>query len=346
MKKILFYIVIQFFSISLLAQRLHMPDEVIRLMEKSKITYVFDTLQTLKFESITFPNIGQKTKRLYRIDTENEIRLDEEKNIKYNKKELKYLKKGNKLVKKKKIEKARKFYLMAYDLQPSDIRISNKIGQTYFDLKEYDTAIHWFQKSINFNFIDTEARIQLAESYIAINEHQKAVKEITLAHIFNRNDDDIIHQLRNIYAQSEYKYFEISFHPRFELFQTANKDINILYGHSIWAAYAAVKALWLYEPNYATEMNKISNQSHQMIMEKEAVLNALITYDNLEEKDKEKKFPLLHLLSDISLKGQIDNFILYEIISKEDPLSLLLLSKEKIEALSQYIIQYRSGLKL
>jgi hypothetical protein len=91
-------------------------------------------------------------------------------------------------------------------------------------------------------------------------------------------------------------------------------------------------------------MIKISNQSIAMIRKKEALLNALITYENIHNSNKKESFPLLELLRKISLQGQIDNFLLYEIIAKEYPNYILQLSKEKIDKLINYLLEYRSGI--
>ncbi len=333
-----------FISFQLIGQRIHEPAEILRMMEKSEIVYTIDTLIQEKKEA-RYNDIGQKSERLVRIATETEVRLDEERPLNENKKLKNKLKKGDKNLGKGKNEKARVCFTKANEISPSDTRIINRIGDSYFYEKDYPSAVFWYDRALEFNSINTDALVQSALAHMEMGDSEKALSRISLAHIYNRNDKKVLEQLKTVYEKFGLNYNDTHFEPVYKLSKNDDKNIKIEYGHSIWAAYAAVKAVWKFEPNYSQDMAKLSRQTEDIIREKEAVFNALLTYESLEDSNKAKQFPLLALLSEISIKGQIDNFIMYEIISRIDPLYPLLLSSEKQESLKNYLLTYRSKIK-
>jgi tetratricopeptide (TPR) repeat protein len=322
-------------------QRLHDPDEIMRIIKASKIDYQFDSLEKVEYRAI-YPKKGQEG--ILRIDNGNDIRLEIIAENNYSKSIFKKLKKGDNLLKKSKPEKARNCYQLALEEKNSDTKIINKIAHTYLLEKDYGTAIFWYERSIIINYVDTEARRNIAKCHVLLGDMNNALQQISYAHLFNRNNKEIAKELKNIYAKAKINYNLNYFSPKYQIIKVNNSKILITSAHSIWAAYAAVEALWKHEPGYEKKMITISNQSIAMIRKKEALLNALITYENTTSNNKKKSFPLLELLRTISLQGQIDNFLLYEIIAQEYPNYILQLPKEKIEELKNYMIEYRSGI--
>lgn len=330
-------------TLPLSGQRLHTPDDVVKIMEESTIKYVFDSLTT-KMEIPNYDKNGQLELKLIRIDDLGEIKLEDGK-PQYSKKQLKRIKKGDKSILKKKYEKARDCYSIVYDEKPSETDIINKMAKTYLKEKDFASAAFWYERSVEINFIDSEARRNLAICHMEMGQLDLAVEQITYAHLFNRNNQDIEEVLIKIYKNVAIHYSNEFFTPIYQIKESDDKkSIMIFYGHSVWAAYAAVEALWKYEPDYDVSMKQLSNQKKNMVMKKEALMNALLTYERLAYQNKKEYFPLMHLLSDISLKKQIDNFVIYEIISKEDPLYILSLDSDKLDQLKNYLLIYRSTL--
>lgn len=324
---------------NLIGQRLHMPAEIVAIMEASTVKYQFDSLETASYK-YDFKDTGQLKEKLARIDDGSEVRLriiDEN----YSKSDQKKLKKGDQYLSKQKFEKARLCYQLIYQERMSDPFIINKIAKTYLEEKDYATAAFWYERSLEYNFIDTESRRNMAQSYAQLGDYGKAVTHITYAHLFNRNNADILNELKILYKKAEYNYQDASFEPHYKIIPTSNNQVKILFGHSVWAAYAAVDAVWQYEPGYQEKMTKISNQDNSIIQKKESLLNALITYENLPYPNKKKRFPLFDLLRKISLEKQVDNFLIYEMLSKEDPLFVLKMTKTELEDLKNYLLVYR-----
>ncbi len=346
MKHLPLFFLFSFFIVQFIhGQRLHEPSQVLKIMEESKVNYVFDISLTTSKQN-RFNNIGQKSEKLIRIVTDTEIRLDKSEDIPFNKKISKKLKKGEKEIKKGRYEKARKHLTKALTLNSSDLRLINKMGESYHFEGNYPTAIYWYDKTLELNSVETDALVSKARSLLKNNQQAAAESYVTLAHLFNRNDKTVKDAMLEIFQTTGKKYIDKSFSPDFQISVSSDrKKVDIGYGHSIWAAYAAVYALWENEEGYEEKMSGISKQPIGVIKEKEAVLNALLTYEGIESSQKGELFPFMELLSRISTKGQIDNFILYEIYSRRDPLLPLLLTDKKLESLKNYVLKHRISLK-
>ncbi len=345
MSRFCFILILQLFLLgsSLHAQRLHTPDEIVKLMEESRKTYVFDSLEqggiVLSFTPTSdfHPYV--------RLEVPGEVRVELKAASNYSKKQRKSIRSSDKSMKKGNFSKARICLEKVKDTKPGDTKILCAIGNTYAKENKTETAIYWYERALEFNFAETEARLKLAELYLSLNDTEKAVHHISYAHLFNRNNKDIMLQMESTFKEAGIHYEELEFNPIYTISPVGNNQVTIGYGHSVWAGYAAVKAVWEYEPNYTDEMTKISKQPAVIIQEKEALFNALITYERIKNDKKSRMFPLLHLLSEISLKKQIDHFLDYEILSRTDPKYILGKDRESLELLKNYLVVYRSRIK-
>lgn len=339
--KLLFTSIFLFFSIFLFSQRLHLPDDIARIIQNSSLEYQIDSTG-YQGNPIPFPQKGQASKKWKQININGDIQLVlTAKN--HTKKIKKSIKIGDKRFNKKKYKKARECYQKAYKKINTSPLVINKIAATYAAEKDYETASFWYERSLEYNPIDTETLLGMAQAFEQLGNIKKAKDAILLAHIYNINNQEITKKMMHILALNNISYKPIRLSPVFDIQKEKNR-IFIRSNHPIWGQYAAVKAIWKYEPNYARKMNTLSQQKSSTIEEKEAILNALIVYNFLEDKDKKNKFPLLELLSKISFQEQINNFIFYEIEARKNPTLPLLLPPQKITALKKYITDFRSKL--
>jgi len=90
-------------------------------------------------------------------------------------------------------------------------------------------------------------------------------------------------------------------------------------------------------------MMNFSNIDITKVEEKECLLNALLSYEQMETGKED--FPLLAYLG-VSLENEmVDDFILYEIKSREDPTMMSLLPKERLHKVMKYLMTIRVGQK-
>lgn len=215
------------------------------------------------------------------------------------------------------------------------------IGRSYLAKKDFVMAAHWLNEAIEFNFIDFEAHRLLAEAYDAQRAFGKAVRHITLAHLYNRNQMEILDELKAIYRRSGLEYNSWEFRPIFFVSKDVEDRVTVYYKNGPWKAYANCKAVWMFEPGYREKMQELADVDNRIIEEKECLLNALISYEQLEQDKTE--FPELAFLS-LSLSRQmVDDYIVYEILSRANPLLVSKLSIEKVDRLAEYVLTVRTN---
>ncbi len=336
--KIIFFFISLGFSCAIVAQSLHMPAEIEELMKTSSITYKVDLVsKTLDLEEENYPLVE---KGWYAIANEEGIQL--QKLIIQTKEETKkYRKKGEDYLKKQKYSKAIKFFKKALDLNPANNEILKALGKSYLGEDKDQLAIECFQKVIAQNAVDFDAHLYLAQTFELKNQVDSAIQHISWAHLYNRNDPKIIEELKRIYEKRGLEYDLWTLQPIYKIEKTAPAVVEIQYQENPWRAYASCKAVWEYEADYREEMNQMSAASTEVIQEKECLFNALIEYERLDQG--KEKYPDLASLSLALINKNVNEYVLYEILSRKDPLLLYGLTKERQEKLMNYLMTTRVG---
>ena len=274
-----------------------MPAEIQALMKTSAISYEMDQVtQNLILEEEKYPLVE---KGWYAIANEEGIQL-QKLTIQTDEETEKYREKGEDYLKKQKYSKAIKLYLKALDQNPMDNELLKGLGKSYLGDNKDQLAIECFQKVVTQNQVDFDAHLYLAQTYELKNELDLAIKHITLAHIYNRNDSKIIEKLQDIYGHQGLKYDLWDLSPVYKIEKISADVVKIQYQVNPWRGYAACKAVWEYEADYREEMNQMSTASTEVIQEKECLFNALIEYKRLG--DGKEKYPALASLSLALLK--------------------------------------------
>src|SRR5690606_5444260 len=100
---------------------------------------------------------------------------------------------------------ARNMYQEALASDPDYYELMTYIGQTYWIDGEHDKAIQWYEKTIQLNYIDYMAHWFLADAYKVQGDLDKALDEINIAMILNRNNPRIKKSFNDIYQQKKLK---------------------------------------------------------------------------------------------------------------------------------------------
>ncbi len=316
-----------------IGQSLHTPSEIVSIMERSKLSYQIDELDKTTFKTV--PN--QAIERGILVQNANGMGLKPYP-ISKHKEYIKNKKKGDSKFKSKKYKKAIKFYKRAMNEYPEDILLLLKIGESYNNKKQYKEALKWYDKAKKINDYDFEIYRLTAESLLKQKKFERAKQQIVTAHLLNRNDVSLKNRMIEILSKQSIPYKDWTMIPQYKLAKNRNK-VDIRYGNAVWLAYSAVIALWKYEAGYKESMEKISNKTAEIIMIKEALLNALIVYEN--ESIKVDKEPAFELLGKVIDGKHLDNFILYELIGVENPIRLCALPSESLKSLVEYITEIR-----
>ncbi len=308
-------------------------------MEKSELKFVIDSMSENSPIAISSLD-GQLRGNYFRTETADEISISQESPFKITGKNQKRLKKANIEIKKKNFPKARKCLKPVLEEYPSTVPILKLMAETYFEEGDFGSASHWYFQVLDYHYIDTDSRLRLAYCQSQLGDTIPSIENALLAHLFNRHDPGVKSRFGNILESLGYTWDNTDFIPVYRLEKGQGNEVNIEYGSAVWLAYANVKALWDFEPGYEEMMARISTQSKETIKEKEALMNCLITYDGLSATRK-KDFPALERLGKATDTNKLDEFILYEIQGRNDPVSLLLLEKDVLTELTAYLMEFR-----
>ena len=317
-------------------QRLHTPNDVKQYMEKSNLHFSIDSLmEELPVKELTLVESGN-----FLVITDEGYQL-EKREFSLSSTGKKYLAKAKKFERKNKIAKSIKFLQKAHDMHPENMRVMKYLGSLYLENNQADRSIFLLEKVVEINEIDFEAQSLLAVAYHKFGKRKKALEHISLAHLLNRNHQKVIELLKVIYLENELLYTDQLFDPQYRIKSNDKLNISVQANEAPWKAYAACKALWEFDEEYKKGMMNFSNIDLQKVEEKECLLNALLSYEGME-KGKDA-YPLLAHLG-VSLQNEmVNDFILYEIKSREDPTMMSLLTKEERYNVMRYLMTVRVG---
>lgn len=329
MRKIIFLILaLQVSTIS--SQEIHSPTEILKILEKSKVSYelsiLTDEIQPLdRSNNLNYHNY-------YRIIKDNQILTQE---FKLNDTGEAFSKKAEEYFNSGQPGLAREMYQNMLQENPEYYKVMTYIGQTYGIEKDYDNAIKWYQKSIDKNYIDYMAHWFLADTYITKNKPKEALKEITIAMILNRNNPRIRKSFEEIYSKNKLKTPSWVFTPQVRIDSVGENKVKIEFNED-WLGYALVKALWAFEPNYRESMG-----GQKGVFSTTEELEAIANLANAFDKKKLKRYPEFKALQNAIDNEMVNEFIFYEIVLPRFPNVVYQLPKDFIENISSYVITIR-----
>ncbi|MCW3787270.1 tetratricopeptide repeat protein [Plebeiibacterium sediminum] len=333
-KRLMIFGILGIGFINVIAQEIHSPAEIFKIMEKSELSYELNSLENEILPIDRSDNLNYN--HYYRVSDKNQIstyQYDLDSSVQECVNEAEEYFQG------KKFSQAREKYLEALEMDSSFYQVMTYVGQTYGIEGDFDKAIEWYHKTINLNYIDYMAHWFLADAYKTKGELDKAVDEITIAMILNRNNPRIVNAMNNIYELKKLKTEDWTFNPQIKIDSTGVNQVRVSYDID-WLGYAMVKALWKYEPGYKKSMG-VSEGTFSSIEEKECFVSLMTSFN----KKKLKKHPEFKALQMALDNDMIDEYIFYEIVLPEHPFVAYQLSADFISGIKDYVIGVRGHLK-
>lgn len=323
-------VLIIFLGTSLLGQKIHTPAEIFTILEKSTISYSLSTLEKEILPPDRSENLNYND--FYREETKDKIstlqyHLSKEVTADFDKAE-KYFQDHEPAL-------ARGMYQQALAKDSMCYKALTYIGQMYEMEKNHEKAIEWYQKAIDKNYIDYMSHWFIADVYSAIGEKDKAVEEVTIAWILNRNNPRIQKAVQRIYDLKKIKFPTWTFTPQMEIDSVGENKVEIKF-QTEWLGWAMVKALWRYEPEYRESMG-FKEGILSTTQEKEAILSLLTSI----KKKQLKKHPELKMLRKALDEKMIDEFIFFEIFLPEYPSIAFQLPQKFILSIKDYVVKIR-----
>ena len=308
-------------------QYLRTPSEIYKIADQSPIHYTSDTSNT-EIVALNYTTL----KDIYLKDENDSLQVI---TYKTNKKSEKYRKKARKFEKNRKYHKAATFLEKAYKKDTSNAELIKELADLVAKTGELRDALRLYEKVLESNQYDYKAHFAISELYEKKGDHEKAIDHMLLAHLYNRNNEEILDSVKTIFARNDLKYNNVNFQPQYNIENPNDTTVLIRTVDSTWHSYAYCKAIWKFEEDYSEKKKDISDQSIEIIEEKECLLCALITYE--ETPSEHKKIPSMKKLSKALLTQKIDQFLLYEHLLKNDPKMAYQLEPKTIEKLKTYL---------
>ncbi len=331
--RIIISIIPLFLCFCLKAQYLHTPKQIETIKKESTINYQLDSV---------VPSLTETPAKMisffYETVVFSDTSLSRLISSKLSKKELKYLKKGDLFYKDKKYTEAITQYQKSERLNQHPY----VMARVAFSFQKSDLpqdAITTYTELLTTDSSNAFIYLQLANCYHQLEEHKMASRQVTLAHLYNRNNTSYLDTLSKIYKSRNWKFRNLDFDPIYQI-RDSEMKVQITAADEPWIAYASVKAIWAHEPGYQEKMKYLSSEDSRIIEEKEALFNALVVYEKLEAPVK-INFPGLYTLSRALPEKRVNDFIMYEISLREHPEITAQLSEERLEQLIDYIYTYR-----
>jgi tetratricopeptide (TPR) repeat protein len=229
--------------------------------------------------------------------------------------------------------------ILATDLlktQPGYCQALTLIGDAFYNLQVYDSAICYFEKAIKANFADYQAHWFLADALWKSGDTTRAIDEITTAHLINVNHKELQEKLVLYRWLSGRPWQNWDYRP---LYQLSRKGDTVLIKYfSEWKEYALFKALFTHEPGYAElilgKEYEPDRQLDGLLLEERAAF--AIWLKNEPNVDRE----YLDRIEEIIDSGNIACFLLYEVISHRIPEIMSVLPQDFIEAIKKYVERF------
>lgn len=228
-------------------------------------------------------------------------------------------------------ENAEKYYRKMYELDNKYVKALTLIADTYYARGDYETAKKGFIEAIGKNFVDYQAHWFLADTYYKLRDLENALKEITLAHLLNRNHVNIFKRLINLREQAGKEWKEWDLIPRCNTYEEGDLGV-VVKAEKGWLGYAMAEAAWKYEPGFSKGILGYDYTGNVPVYEKEAAC-VFANFNAFPEEIQDK-------LNNAAEEGFFQIMILYEIVTRYAPATFLTLSDEVFNKFIEYVNKY------
>jgi len=303
---------------------LHTPDQIIKLLDQSKISYILKTGDSdFVFEEnepvIIYPeqfylNVTDDRRELvaYHITEETSD----------------HLLKTAEAMKQKDIKTALIEYQNCLKYVPQYWPLYTYIGDCFYMLDDFDSAAYYFQYSLDCNYYNYSTHWFYADLLYKAGQTEQVIDFMTTAHLLNRNHPNILEGLKLYRAELGKEWNDWSFKPQYQFEQDGDQvTINIGIDDVSYVGYILVKALWEFEPGYREKMQDGNESFSSTLEEKEAILGFLAN-------------DTTSIINDIISDGYVNEFILYEIMAPKSPRMLYLLPEDIFARIKEYVNKY------
>jgi len=216
-------------------------------------------------------------------------------------------------------------------------------GKIYYKTGRYRAAIKQFDIAIKKNPIDFRAYKYRGDCYRKREKLDKALDDYILSIIYNRNYKEAWDALEDLGKEMKFAIYRSPFVPLYSFQKLDNGKIRIYFDdreRTRWMPYSFTKAVWKYEPGYFHEKTGLTEYRLTIDEEIECIRNMTWAHNTFRLYGKAEKDPLIDRLESIQYRFFLREFVIFEILSPENPEILLTLAPRYREDIVDYIKEF------
>lgn len=227
--------------------------------------------------------------------------------------------------------------------QPHNTALMYYRALLYWQQGQYAEAATWARRAIRINTIHHKAYVLLARCELATGDAAAALRHISFAQLYNRNDASIAPLVRAIYARNKLVYDDRwQMQGHYTLSATDNA-VRIVYDDEPWRALALCEALWTYEPHYEGIKTQHYLQPPSAVRRQACLYAWYETYLDWEgEEERKRKCWAAQAYEAAQRAELLEAFVLYEWTLVQEPTAAFLLSWNEREQVLRYLTTIRA----
>lgn len=241
---------------------------------------------------------------------------------------------------KKKFEEATAKYRELVDRFPDFYKAWLYYGDCLFSLGKYPEALEAYTKGVDLNPYDYQGHLFKGHALVKLNRHEEALREWVRTLALRPHQTTVVKLLSQYRGALGIDIDDTGFDPR-ALVRREGSVIKVYTPpEAPWLAWATCKAVWLGEPSYRQRKTGSKDYAWGSTEEWECLVNLYAARANETQDKKAEPDKQLDRIFHIGQDQMLNSFMLYEIVARVSPDSLLMTPDEERDKLEEYIRRY------
>jgi hypothetical protein len=324
-------------------QAMRTPAEILKVMEQSDIEYKVSTVAKVERTELgagggAAPGISPWARVKYAQDGTASVVVEEPKG-----EILSIFEQAAEKLKKKEYKEVADLYEQALARDPNYFKTVTNLGDTYYLRGEMDQAEKYLKEAVRLNEGGYQERLFLADTYHKSGLKDKALEQITVAYMLNRNNAVVQQSLRRILKENNLRVRPDRFRFPFRIVVSSPTKCEMMYEGKdalAWMGMANCLACWQAEPLLKKRIDdKEGGFDARVDMYREAISNQILaTAARMEGKEVISRQE--QAIYDAAKEGFVDAMVFWEVLANERPAVILLLSRDAKARTCDYIKKY------
>lgn len=235
-------------------------------------------------------------------------------------------------------DSARFYYEKFTKLHPEVSTGWTYLAQTYIAKGDDKTAAKLLHKAIGLNYYDYLSHYLLAHQFLRTGDRQKALDEIVMASILDRNNPHNQRTMQQVFDTAGMDFRDFCFEPQIQFSTAGDGQINIVAGRN-WMGYSLARAIWEFEPGYDDKFGP-GDGAYELTEDRECLLTEAVILARDTSGGYQSEMPLAALV-EAAKKDMFHDYLLYEVALPKHPSVVYQLRKSELEDLRRYVIAIR-----